>query len=248
MLFDGVARSDGAGAGVVFVSAEKQILTYSIVLSELCSNNITDYQALIIDLQMALEMGIMEMEVYGDSKLIINQLLDIYEVKKDDLVLPSLDTSYHENSNAITIATNDEEDWRTPRMEYLKHGKLPNDSRHKIEVRRRLSRFILYRRSFEGTYKRCLSGEKVRHDSDPAHPGGELTNSLKGFRSAHQSGLKLHFRIKKMGYYWPTMVKDCLEYAKKCKYCNYTPTSFTNHWNLYILQSFHGGLMHRDLM
>ncbi|KAL0346471.1 UNVERIFIED_CONTAM: hypothetical protein Scaly_1663100, partial [Sesamum calycinum] len=121
MLFDGVARSDGAGAGVVFVSAEKQILTYSIVLSELCSNNITDYQALIIDLQMALEMGIMEMEVYGDSKLIINQLLDIYEVKKDDLVLPSLDTSYHENSNAITIATNDDEDWRTPRMEYLKH-------------------------------------------------------------------------------------------------------------------------------
>ncbi|KAL0292483.1 UNVERIFIED_CONTAM: hypothetical protein Sradi_6987200 [Sesamum radiatum] len=35
---------------------------------------------------MASEMGIVEMEVYGDSKLIINQLLNIYEVKKEDLV------------------------------------------------------------------------------------------------------------------------------------------------------------------
>ncbi|KAL0396281.1 UNVERIFIED_CONTAM: hypothetical protein Scaly_0076500 [Sesamum calycinum] len=36
---------------------------------------------------MALEMGIIQMEVYGDLKLIINQLLNIYEVKKDDLVV-----------------------------------------------------------------------------------------------------------------------------------------------------------------
>ncbi|KAL0292073.1 UNVERIFIED_CONTAM: hypothetical protein Scaly_2606700 [Sesamum calycinum] len=86
MLFDGASQSNGAGAGVVFVSLEKQVLTYSIVLTELCSNNVTEYQALIIGLQMALEMGILEMELYGDSKLIINQLLNIYEAKKDDLV------------------------------------------------------------------------------------------------------------------------------------------------------------------
>ncbi|KAL0319755.1 UNVERIFIED_CONTAM: hypothetical protein Sradi_5237000 [Sesamum radiatum] len=199
MFFDGEVRSDGAGAGVVFVSLEKQVLTYSTVLSELCSNNAAEYQALIISFQMALEMGIIEMEVYGDSKLIINQLLNIYEVKKDDLVpffrqashllkgfesvtmkhiarkenrmadalanlattlalskgertnipmcnrwvLPSLDTSDYEDSNAITIATTNEEDWRTPLIEYLKYGKFPDDTSHKIEVRRRSSRFIL---------------------------------------------------------------------------------------------------------
>ncbi|KAL0325190.1 UNVERIFIED_CONTAM: hypothetical protein Sradi_5088300 [Sesamum radiatum] len=74
MLFDGAARSNGEGSGVVFISPEKQILTYSIVLSELCSNNISEYQALIIGIQMDLGMGIIEMEVYGDSKLIINLL------------------------------------------------------------------------------------------------------------------------------------------------------------------------------
>ncbi|KAL0434267.1 UNVERIFIED_CONTAM: hypothetical protein Slati_2761000 [Sesamum latifolium] len=86
MFFDGAARTDGAGAGIFFISPEKQVLTYSFVLGELCSNNVAEYQALIIGLQMALEMEIIEMEVYGDSKLIINQLLNIYEVKKEDLV------------------------------------------------------------------------------------------------------------------------------------------------------------------
>ena len=32
---------------------------------------------------------------------------------------------------------------------------------------------------------------------------------------------KLHFRIKMMGYYWSTMVKECMEYAKKCQLCQF---------------------------
>ncbi|KAM1100829.1 hypothetical protein ACFX2H_007221 [Malus domestica] len=32
---------------------------------------------------------------------------------------------------------------------------------------------------------------------------------------AHQSGPKLHFQLKRIGYYWPSMVKDCLEHAKR---------------------------------
>ncbi|PIN13721.1 Ribonuclease H [Handroanthus impetiginosus] len=86
MFFDGATRSDGARAGVVFVSPEKQVLAYSIVLNKLCSNNDAEYQALIIGLEMAQEMGIEELKVYGDSKLVTNQLLNVYEVKKDDLV------------------------------------------------------------------------------------------------------------------------------------------------------------------
>ncbi|KAM1855460.1 hypothetical protein ACFX14_005802 [Malus domestica] len=53
---------------------------------ELCSNNVAEYQALIIRLQMAINMGITALEIFGDSKLIINQLLTEYEVKKDDLI------------------------------------------------------------------------------------------------------------------------------------------------------------------
>ncbi|KAL0428087.1 UNVERIFIED_CONTAM: hypothetical protein Slati_2983500 [Sesamum latifolium] len=42
-----------------------------------------------------------------------------------------------------------------------------------------------------------------------------------GVCGAHQSGPKLHFRIKRMGYYWFTMVKDCMDYAKKYQACQF---------------------------
>ncbi|XP_050944011.1 uncharacterized protein LOC127150355 [Cucumis melo] len=54
-------------------------------LAELCSNNVAEYQALIIGLQMALEIRVSFIEIYGNSKLIINQLLLQYDVKHEDL-------------------------------------------------------------------------------------------------------------------------------------------------------------------
>ena len=49
-------------------------------------HNVAEYQALIISLQIAIEMGILQLEIFGDSKLVINQILEQYDVKKEDLV------------------------------------------------------------------------------------------------------------------------------------------------------------------
>ncbi|XP_059630474.1 uncharacterized protein LOC132273531 [Cornus florida] len=86
MFFDSAPWSNGAGAGLVFVSPQRQILPYAFSFPENCSNNMAEYQALIISLQMANEMKISNIEVYGDSKLVVSQLLREYEVKKDDLI------------------------------------------------------------------------------------------------------------------------------------------------------------------
>jgi len=40
-----------------------------------------------------------------------------------------------------------------------------------------------------------------------------------GACGAHQSGLKLHGRVRRMGYYWTTMVRDCINFAKRCDTC-----------------------------
>ncbi|KAL0434266.1 UNVERIFIED_CONTAM: hypothetical protein Slati_2760900 [Sesamum latifolium] len=56
----------------------------------------------------------------------------------------------------------------------------------------------------------CLSGEEVLKATTEVH------SRVCG---AHQSGSKLYFRIKRMGYYWLTMIKNCSEYAKKCESC-----------------------------
>ena len=45
-----------------------------------------EYNALLINFQLAHEKGVRYLEAYGDSKLIINQLKGEYEVRHGDLV------------------------------------------------------------------------------------------------------------------------------------------------------------------
>ena len=45
-----------------------------------------EFQALILGLGMAMETKRRKVKVFGDSKLIINQLLSLYEVKKLELI------------------------------------------------------------------------------------------------------------------------------------------------------------------
>ncbi|XP_055800368.1 uncharacterized protein LOC129869777 [Solanum dulcamara] len=85
MLFDGAACRDGVGAGVMLISPERLILPFLFTLGETCSNNVAEYQALIIGLEMTSNMKITQLDIYGDFKLIINQLLGSGEVKKEDL-------------------------------------------------------------------------------------------------------------------------------------------------------------------
>ena len=35
---------------------------------------------------MAIEMGILQLEIFRDSKLIINQIIEQYDIKKEDLI------------------------------------------------------------------------------------------------------------------------------------------------------------------
>ena len=46
----------------------------------------TEYNALLISLQLAHEMGVHYLEAYGDSKQIINQVKGEYEIRHEDLV------------------------------------------------------------------------------------------------------------------------------------------------------------------
>ena len=46
----------------------------------------SEYNALLIGLQLAHEMGVHYLEAYGDSKLIVNQVKGEYEVRHEDLM------------------------------------------------------------------------------------------------------------------------------------------------------------------
>ena len=97
LYFDGASRVTAvspagvikrkAGAGVVFrTPANGRIYHSYSLLKDNCSNNEAEYEALIIGLALALDMGMTHLHIFGDSQLVIRQLQGIYEVRKPELV------------------------------------------------------------------------------------------------------------------------------------------------------------------
>ena len=61
MFFDGASRTSPkgkiiAGVGVVFVSPKNHVISRAFLLMEFCSNNVAEYNALLIGLHLAQQM------------------------------------------------------------------------------------------------------------------------------------------------------------------------------------------------
>ena len=86
MLFDGSNMQNGSGAGILFVSPHGYTIPKSYKLLFPCTNNIAEYEALTNGLKLAIEWNIIELHVFGDSQLIINQVNEEYQTKDDKLI------------------------------------------------------------------------------------------------------------------------------------------------------------------
>ena len=90
MQFDGGARGNPgvAGAGVVLLSPEGEVLhKKSLYLGDDRTNNQAEYEALILGLQMGLDLGHKKLEVEGDSLLVIHQVVGDWQVRSTALAL-----------------------------------------------------------------------------------------------------------------------------------------------------------------
>ena len=65
----------GAGVGLVFISPLEVKMRYTIRLHFAASNNTAEYEALVNGLHIATELGIKRLEIRGDSRLIIDQVM-----------------------------------------------------------------------------------------------------------------------------------------------------------------------------
>jgi hypothetical protein len=114
------------------------------------------------------------------------------------------------------MITEEDDDWRQPFIEYLQHGTLPKRYKRAVDqLRKWILRYAyvgntLYLRSFDQLWLRCVSGPEAEH---------VMKEIYSGLCGAHQSGPKMKLKIKQMGYYWPTMVADCEDHAKKYRMC-----------------------------
>jgi hypothetical protein len=115
------------------------------------------------------------------------------------------------NFKILAIDNLTDGDWRKPIVEYLQNPMAYADRKTRY---RALSYFLLgmelFKKTPKGVLLKCLSESEAY-----------LALSIVQSRAcgAHQVGHKMKCLLFRQGMYWPTMLKDCIEFAKRCQEC-----------------------------
>ena len=86
IFVDGASSALGAGARILVITPKGIKLEHSFRLGFKASNNETKYEALLVRLRVDLDLGAKEVEVYSNSRLVINQVQGSFEAKDPRMV------------------------------------------------------------------------------------------------------------------------------------------------------------------
>jgi len=106
-------------------------------------------------------------------------------------------------------------DWRIPIIDYIERGITPPEKWETRKLKAQSARYCimegrLMKRSVVGPYMVCTYGQQTK----------DLMKSMhEGQCGSHCSGRTLALSIKKQGYFWPTMLADCIANSLRCDKC-----------------------------
>ncbi|KAG7559468.1 Ribonuclease H domain [Arabidopsis thaliana x Arabidopsis arenosa] len=106
-------------------------------------------------------------------------------------------------------------DWRVSIKNFILNGELPSNKWQARKLKIISAKYCiikesLYKRGVSDPYLLCIFGPEVEILTSEVH---------EGLCCSHSSGRAMAFKIKRLGYFWPTMISDCIDYAKRCKKC-----------------------------
>jgi ribonuclease HI len=76
--FDGSCSNEGNGAGMILYYPIGKIHNFSCSLEFSCTNNVTEFEALLLGIKNAYNLGCGHLTVFGDSELVVNLVRKIY--------------------------------------------------------------------------------------------------------------------------------------------------------------------------
>jgi hypothetical protein len=83
--FDGSHSNSGSGDGIVLTTPSREAFYHSYRLEYHCTNNITEYEALILGFNLAIDKDVAHLKVKGDSDLIVSQVMMKFATKNEKL-------------------------------------------------------------------------------------------------------------------------------------------------------------------
>ncbi|CAN6558362.1 unnamed protein product [Malus baccata var. baccata] len=109
------------------------------------------------------------------------------------------------------ISETEIEDWRSPIIHHLNDHSSPTSKKN----RQQATKYVLWaknllRKTPDGLLLKCLGQEESMRVMAEVH---------EGICGAHQAGMKMRWLLRRYGYFWPDMEKDCKSYARGCEEC-----------------------------
>ncbi|XP_058076339.1 uncharacterized protein LOC131224916 [Magnolia sinica] len=78
-------EEEASGAGIVLETLDHMCIQYALRFKFQASNNTAEYEALLVGLKLAANMGTQYLEVFSNSQLVVNQIVDAYQAKKEHM-------------------------------------------------------------------------------------------------------------------------------------------------------------------
>ncbi|XP_059627234.1 uncharacterized protein LOC132270032 [Cornus florida] len=79
LMFDGSSTADGAGTGIVIISPAERKTSFSFFLDFKCSTNQAECEALIIGLEILIEITVGDVKILEDSNLVLSQITEDFK-------------------------------------------------------------------------------------------------------------------------------------------------------------------------
>ncbi|KAM1283668.1 hypothetical protein ACFX13_027331 [Malus domestica] len=111
----------------------------------------------------------------------------------------------------IMVLETEVEDWRSLIIRHLKDPSSPTSKKD----RQQATKYVLWtkdllRKTPDGLLLKSLGQEESMRVMAEVH---------EGICEAHQAGTKMRWLLRRYGYFWPDMEKDCKSYARGCEEC-----------------------------
>lgn len=87
LYFDGSSHKDGSRIGGIIIYPSGILAEFKYKIEGVCTNNEAEYESLITRLELLLKLGARNVEIMGDSELVIKQVSKEYKCVKENLIM-----------------------------------------------------------------------------------------------------------------------------------------------------------------
>ncbi|GKV05830.1 hypothetical protein SLEP1_g17794 [Rubroshorea leprosula] len=205
LYVDGASSSKGSGAGTLLIGLEGYRSEHALKFNFDATNNMAEYKALLLGLQLALDLGgraemqIPEILSEQNSPTKNEQANSVSKFASDSslssrsVFIEVLDEPSFMKPRMMEISTDpDTSSWTHSIISFLRDGIVLEDRQEAMKLRKKASRYTLV--------------------------DGEVHEGVCG---SHGGARTLAHKVLRQGYCWPNMHKDATYFVQKCPKCQF---------------------------